>query len=128
MTEQINTPEEVRVQQLQLLSSAVEYAPKAIAELKKVAGEFYGVKQDDSDEYLDFVLENGNWLIQAMNATLDLINEQRIVIDVAQANQSVLDLNDALASKVDAKIADVLEKEYIPLLEQFVEAASEYIS
>ena len=44
---------DTREQQMDLLESVVEYAPKAIGELKKLSVEFYGLKQDDSDEYLD---------------------------------------------------------------------------
>lgn len=114
---------DVRRQQLELLESVTEYAPKAIGELKKLSAEFYGVKQEDSDEYLDFVLENSNWMLEALNATIDLINEETQMIDRGQANQAVLDLNDALASKVDARIADALEKGLIPLLENYMIAA-----
>ena len=114
---------DVRRQQLELLESVTEYAPKAIGELKKLSAEFYGVKQEDSDEYLDFVLENSNWMLEALNATIDLINEETQMIDRGQANQAVQDLNDALASKVDARIADALEKGLIPLLENYMIAA-----
>lgn len=114
---------DVRRQQLELLESVTEYAPKAISELKKLSAEYYGVKQEDSDEYLDFVLENSNWMLEALNATIDLINEETQMIDRGQANQAVLDLNDALASKVDARIADALEKGLIPLLENYMIAA-----
>lgn len=114
---------DTRQQQIELLSSVVEYIPKAVAELKKLSLEFYGIKQDDSDEYLDFVLESSNWLIQALNATLDLINEEETVIDREQANEVVRKLNDALTDKVDGKIADALENGLIPILEKFGEAA-----
>lgn len=114
---------DTRQQQIELLSSVAEYIPKAVAELKKLSLEFYGIKQDDSDEYLDFVLESSNWLIQALNATLDLINEEETVIDREQANEVVRKLNDALTDKVDGKIADALENGLIPILEKFGEAA-----
>lgn len=115
--------QDTRQQQIELLSSVAEYIPKAVAELKKLSLEFYGIKQDDSDEYLDFVLESSNWLIQALNATLDLINEEETVIDREQANEVVRKLNDALTDKVDGKIADALENGLIPILEKFGEAA-----
>ncbi len=119
---------DIREQQMELLKSVVEYAPKAVGELKKLALEFYGVKQEDSDEYLNFVLENSNWLIEALNATLDLLNKDKKMIDKDEANQIILNLNDALASKVDARIADTLDKELIPLLENFLQASQEVIA
>lgn len=118
---------DTREQQIELLASVVEYIPKAVAELKKLSLEFYGIKQDDSDEYLDFVLENSNWLIQALNATLDLINEEETVINREQADEAVQKLNDALNDRVDGKIADALENGLIPLLEKFGEAAKRVI-
>lgn len=110
-----------------LLESVVEYAPKAIGELKKLSVEFYGLKQDDSDEYLDFVLENNNWLIQALNATMPLLNEERQRIDKERADRAVLELNEALSSQVDARIADALDKGLIPVLEEFLRAAEEVL-
>lgn len=126
MNENINESAQnmdVRQQQLELLESVTEYAPKAISELKKLSMEFYGVKQEDSDEYLDFVLENSNWMLEALNATMDLVNEDTQMIEKAQANQTILDLNDALSSKVDVRIADALDKGLIPLLETYMKAA-----
>ena len=116
-----------REQQMDLLESVVEYAPKAIGELKKLSVEFYGLKQDDSDEYLDFVLENSNWLIQALNATMPLLNEERQRIDKECADRAVLELNEALSSQVDARIADALDKGLIPVLEEFLRAAEEVL-
>ena len=114
-------------QQMDLLESVVEYAPKAIGELKKLSVEFYGLKQDDSDEYLDFVLENSNWLIQALNATMPLLNEEKQRIDKERADRAVLELNEALSSQVDARIADALDKGLIPVLEEFLRAAEEVL-
>ena len=118
---------DTREQQMDLLESVVEYAPKAIGELKKLSVEFYGLKQDDSDEYLDFVLENNNWLIQALNATMPLLNEERQRIDKERADRAVLELHEALSSQVDARIADALDKGLIPVLEEFLRAAEEVL-
>lgn len=118
---------DTREQQMDLLESVVEYAPKAIGELKKLSVEFYGLKQDDSDEYLDFVLENSNWLIQALNATMPLLNEEKQRIDKERAERAVLELNEALSSQVDARIADALDKGLIPVLEEFLRAAEEVL-
>jgi len=110
-------------QQIELLESVVEYAPKAIGELKKLVLEFYGIKQEDSDEYLEFVLENSNWMIEALNATVDFINEESQRIDKVQANQTIIELNAALSERIDAKIAEVLDRGLIPLLEAFMAEA-----
>lgn len=129
MIDNVNAQNEtdVRAQQLELLQSVTEHLPKVLKELKALVVEFYGIKQSDSDEYLDFVLESVNWDIQAMNGTMDILNENAEVINKEQANQAVLDLNDALGSKVDAKIADALNNGIIPLLEKFMQAAQDII-
>lgn len=119
---------ETRQQQMELLESVVEYVPKVTGELKKLIAEFYGVKQDDSDEYLNFVLENSNWVIDALNVTIGLLNENGTVIDKKEANDMILRLNDALVSKVDVKIADVLEKGLVPLLDTFLAEARKVLA
>lgn len=119
--------EEIRQQQIELLESVVDYAPKAIVELKKLAAEFSEEKQEDSDEYLDFVLENSNWLIEALNATMSLLNEKNPVIDKDKANHSVTVLNQALADKTDEGVAQALEQELIPMLEAFLKAAKDIV-
>lgn len=110
-------------QQAELLQSVTEYVPKAVSELKKLAAEFYGIKQEDSDEYLEFVLNNCNWVIEAMNATRPLLAEEGLEIEKEKGNQVIADLNAALADKMDIKIADALEKGLIPLMEKFLAAA-----
>jgi hypothetical protein len=120
--------EETRRQKMELMQSVIEYTPKAVKELKTLALEFANGKQEDSDEYLNFVLENVNWVIQALNKTLDVINEQEEVIQKDKANQVILDLNEALVSGEDTKIAEILTGGFIPLLETYMDAAKKILA
>jgi hypothetical protein len=120
--------EETRRKRMELMQSVIEYTPKAVKELKTLALEFSDGKQEDSDEYLNFVLENANWVIQALNETLDVINEQEEVIQKDKANQVILDLNEALVSEEDTKIAEILTGGFIPLLETYIDAAKKILA
>lgn len=118
---------DIRQQQLEVLQSVVEYTPKVLKELRTLTAEFYGIKQDDSEEYLDFVLENINWELEALNGTIDMLNEYSDMINKQETNEIILNLNGALSSKVDAKIADALSNGLIPLLEQFSYVAEQLL-
>lgn len=48
-------------------------------------------------------------------------------IDKERADRAVLELNEALSSQVDARIADALDKGLIPVLEEFLRAAEEVL-
>ena len=87
--------------------------------METVAGELSGEKQEDTDAYLQQIIDGLNWVIEIFNGTMSLINEERVMMDKDEINREVLQLSEALIAKNDARVATVLESGILPFLKQF---------
>lgn len=114
--------EELRTQQIEALQDALEYCAKLKNGIKNVTGELKGDRLIDTDEYLKEVLDGLNWLIQVVNATLDLINKDDIQIEKEVVNETVNSLSIALKEKDDAAVADLLEGGIMTFIDKFIVA------
>lgn len=116
----------MREEQIEALQVLYSYNQRALKELKEVAEEFSGNKKEDTDEYLIHILKGVNWEIQVVNGTMDLINENEMIIDKEKINKSVVELNDSIVSKDDERIYNVLKNDIIPFLELIDEISLKY--
>ena len=111
--------EDTRTQQMEALQTVNEYIGKLIPSMETVAGELSGEKQEDTDAYLQQIIDGLNWVIEIFNGTMSLINEERVMMDKDEINREVLQLSEALIAKNDARVATVLESGILPFLKQF---------
>lgn len=109
---------DIRAQQIEALQAAKDYIPKLRNGIQNLYKELTQERLEDTDEYLNKVIEGVNWVIQVFNGTRDVINEKEEHIQKDIINDSVLKLNDALREKDDAKTADILLHEIAPFLQQ----------
>ncbi len=116
----------MREEQIEALQVLYGYNQKALMELREVVEEFKGNKKEDTDEYLIHILKGVNWEIQVVNGTMELINEDKIIIDKERINKSVIELNDAIVAKDDERIYNSLKNDIIPFLELLDEVTSKY--
>lgn len=101
--------DDYRQQQIEALQVAHEYSAKLINGINNVVGELKGNRLLDTDQYLDEVIKGLNWLLEITNRTIDVINEDGILVDKSVVNEAVNTLGAALTKKEDAAIADALE-------------------
>ncbi len=118
--------EVLRSQQIEVLQVVSEYIEKLIPNMETVAGELKGEKQEDTDEFLKQIIDGLNWVIEAFNGTMSLINEEREVIDKDELNREVLQLSEALIDHNDARAATVLESGILPFLKEFKSISAMY--
>lgn len=118
--------EVLRSQQIEVLQVVSEYIEKLIPNMETVAGELRGEKQEDTDEFLKQIIDGLNWVIEAFNGTMSLINEEREVIDKDELNREVLQLSEALIDHNDARAATVLESGILPFLKEFKSISAMY--
>lgn len=114
-----NSREEI----IEALEVACEYIPKLRNGIQNVCRELNGVRQPDTDEFLNSIIQGINWVIQVYNPTREVIAESGSKIDKDKVNQSILSLNDALMQKSDLNVARVLGEEVAPFLQSFEDAA-----
>ncbi len=118
--------EDTRTQQMEALQTVNEYIGKLIPSMETVAGELSGEKQEDTDAYLQQIIDGLNWVIEIFNGTMSLINEERVMMDKDEINREVLQLSEALIAKNDARVATVLESGILPFLKQFQTISAMY--
>lgn len=118
--------ETVRSQQIEALQVVNEYIDKLIPSMETVVGELSGDKKEDTDAFLNQIIEGLNWVIEVFNGTMSLINAEQEIIDKDEINREVVQLSEALIGHNDARVATVLESEILPFLKEFKTASSLY--
>ena len=101
--------DDYRQQQVEELHVAHEYSTKIINGINTVTAELKGGRLLDTDEYLKEIVNGINWLIEVTNRTLDVINENELLIDKERVNDAINEFGAALSKKDDEQIACVLE-------------------
>lgn len=106
----------LKQQQLEALEELYHYSQKLIPAIETVSGELKGSRQEDTDEYLNTIINGINWIIEVLNRTMELVNEEEVIINKEKTNSGILKLGEAIKEKNDEKIADTLTVEVIPFL------------
>ncbi len=119
--------EDNRAEQKEALETLVEFNERLLKNMGIVIKELSGERLDDTDKFLDSIINAINWEIQVMNGTMSLLNEGGEKIDKQNFNQKMLSLGAGIKEKEDAKIADAL-KELVPEFENLGSVAKEVIA
>ncbi len=88
--------------------------------------ELSGRRLDDTDNFLKSIIEAMNWEIQAMNGTMELLNEGHERINKQEFNSCVTAVSDAVLSGDDSRMAEAF-KGVIPCFELLGKAVAEVI-
>lgn len=108
-----------REQQIEAMAIAGEYCNKLINGINNIVSELRGSRLPDTDEYLNDIIKGLNWVLEVTNSTMDLVNENEVVIDKEVTNNAVLTLSNALKLKDDNMIADCLDGNIKTFLETY---------
>lgn len=111
--------DDYRQQQVEALQVAHEYSVKMINGVNNVVTELKGNKLPDTDAYLKEIVNGINWLIEVTNRTLDVINENEVLIDKERVNETINEFGAALSKKDDEQIASALETGVLDFLKTF---------
>ncbi len=120
------TKEQLREQQMEALKIVNVYLAKLVPNMEMIIEELRGKKKEDTDAFLEQIVEGLNWVIEVFNGTMSLINEEREVINKDTINLYVLQLSDALIAHNDASIVTALESGILPFLKEFQSLAGMY--
>ncbi|MEY8392761.1 molecular chaperone [Lachnospiraceae bacterium] len=106
--------EDNRKEQVEALEALKDYNPKICKALNEIIPELKGEKKEDTQEYVDHIFRGVNWELQVINGTLSLLNEKEEQISKSKLNDIIAHINDAYVSKMDEKLAQVIEEELLP--------------
>ncbi|HOO78780.1 MAG TPA: hypothetical protein PLZ77_04265 [Lachnospiraceae bacterium] len=123
--EEKKTNEEIEQLTLETFTSMADYLPRLIPTLETLIHELREDMQEDTMELLDMAVNGINWVIEAYNATSEIVNRNSLRVDTVQMDQKVKEFGDAYQTKDYAKIADDLENMVIPFLKIMLEVAEE---
>lgn len=118
--------EDNRAEQIEALEVLVEFNERLVHNMEIIVKELSGARMDDTDKFLNSIVEAINWEIQVVNGTMEVLNDGAVRLEKESFNQSVVALSEAIASKEDARMAEEFEK-IIPVFEQLGESAKEVI-
>ncbi len=109
--------EDNRKEQVEALEALKDYNPKICKALKEIVPELKGEKKVDTQEYADHIFKGVNWEFQVINGTMELLNEKEEQVSKDALNEIVSHVNTAYTSKDEQKLAEVIEKEMLPFVE-----------
>ncbi len=116
--------EDIRIQQLEVLETGVEYVQKLIPATREILPELRGEKKEDTNDYLNQIIDGINFLIEIVNATMSLINEKEEILNKDGIEEKVQQLNIGLQMHSDRKIAQSLEEGMLPFMEIYLQVAN----
>lgn len=108
--------------QKEVLETLVEFNVKLLHNMKIVVKELSGERMDDTDNFVNAIVEAMNWEVEAMNGTIDFLNSGSERINSHHFNNKMISLDGALKSKDDGLTAAAIT-ELIPEFEQLGIAA-----
>lgn len=116
--------EDIRIQQIEVLETGVEYVQKLIPATKEILPELRGDEKEDTIDYLNQIIDGINFVIEIVNATMSLINEKEEILNKDGIEEQVQRLNEGLKQKDYVKVAQVLEEGMLPFMDIFYQVSS----
>lgn len=120
--------DELRIQQREVLETVLEYTEKLKKGINEILDELKVCRKHDTIDFLRQIVDGLNWVIEAVNGTLPMLNEGKVRIVKESVNQAVNSLSEALRISDDIKIAEALETQMLPFLSVLREASEEVLA
>lgn len=111
--------------QMKGLREVIDYSQKLIPAVREIIIELKEGRKKDTGEVLNLIILGINWEIEMYNYCEKLINAERRIIDKKQMTIAVNNLGVVLKSGDDLRIADCLDRHFVPFLNILESAAKE---
>lgn len=117
----------IREEQVEAFEMVLEYLDKLIPSMETVVGEIKGESKEDTIDFLVQVTDGLNFMLEAYEASSDIINGDKVLInnDVLEASVGVL--SEGFSKDDYGMIADELEKSILPFLKVYREATKSFL-
>ena len=109
--------------QQEILKELISYSENLIPALGELIEELRGEGKEDTDDFLNEVINGINWEIEVYNQCATLINERSSYIDKKAMINAVKNLGASLASGDRQIVAICLEEDFLPFLNKLTLAA-----
>lgn len=116
--------ENIRAEQKEALLTLTEFNERLVKNMKIITKEFEGNRLDDTDKFLQGIVDAVNWEIQVVNGTISLLNENQERLNKEAFNAGISNLSAAIKSGKDEEMSKAFQN-VIPVFEQLGEIAAE---
>lgn len=116
-----------RAEQKEALETLAEFNVRLIKNMNLVQKELLGERLDDTNAFLQDIVNAINWEVQVMNGTMELLNEDGQHIEKEDFNEKITALGSAVNAKDDAGMASAF-KDLVPLFEKLGERVNEILA
>lgn len=116
--------EDIRKEQKEALQTLMEFNEKLVKNMNIIIKELTGNRLDDTDNFLQGIVDAINWEVQVVNGTIDMLNDGKERINKEEFNSGIVSLADAIGKKDDCAIAEAINK-LIPQFEKLGLSAAE---
>ena len=116
--------EDNRKEQIEALETLGEYNERILKNIPILVKELSGERLEDTDKFIEGIVQAINWEVQVMNLTMEVLNEGKERISKIEMNNKIVKLSDAINEKNDVKMAKAFQ-EFVPVLENLGMAVKE---
>ncbi len=119
--------EDNRKEQIEALETLGEYNERILKNIPILVKELSGERLEDTDKFIEGIVQAINWEVQVMNLTMEVLNEGKERISKIEMNNKIVKLSDAINEKNDVKMAKAFQ-EFVPVLENLGMAVKEVVA
>lgn len=116
-----------RTEQLEALETLAEYNDRIIKNIPILVKELNGARLEDTDKFLNGIIQAINWEMQVVNLTMDVLNGGRERVCKERVNARIKELSEAVVSGDDERMKVAFEG-IMPILENLKEAVREVLA
>lgn len=109
--------------QREVLKELISYSERLIPAVQMVIEELRNKENEDTNEFMNEVINGINWEIEVYNQCASLINSQSNYIDKKAMIVAVTNLGQCLSGDDDLKVAECFEQDFLPFLNKLALAA-----
>ena len=116
-----------RQEQIEALEVMAEFNERVLKNMRILIKELSGARLDDTNKFIQSIVDAMNWEIEVMNGTMTLLNEGKERINKEDFNAHVVAVANAINAKDDAMMAEAFTN-VLPYFEKLGEAAKEVLA
>ena len=116
-----------RQEQIEALEVMAEFNERVLKNMRILIKELSGARLDDTNKFIQSIVDAMNWEIEVMNGTMTLLNEGKERINKEDFNAHVVAVANAINAKDDAMMAEAFTN-VLPHFEKLGEAAKEVLA
>lgn len=118
--------EDNRAEQREALEVLTEFNDRLVHNMQIIVKELAGERMDDTDKFLNAIIDAINWEIQVVNGTMETLNDGSERVNKEEFNQKIIGLAEAINAKDDSRMLVEFEN-VIPVFKHLGESAREAI-